>query len=231
MHRVFEFVLAETLAASRTWEREAGLRLDLSVNLHATALLDDDLPSFLLQLLDAVEGAPQRLTLELTESAPIADLARAAANARMLRRSGISLALDDFGVGFSTATRLAWIECDELKIDRAVVRGMEHCDEQCYLVEHLLTLAHAHGMTACVEGVETEAALQMLGALGCDRVQGYLIARPVEARAIPALTREWCARSTAWRPSGSVQMSLPGLAADADVVTGFWPGAAVDGSV
>ena len=47
MHRVFEFVLAETLAASRTWEREAGLRLDLSVNLHATALLDDDLPSFL----------------------------------------------------------------------------------------------------------------------------------------------------------------------------------------
>ena len=134
-----------------------------------------------------MEGAPQRLTLELTESAPIADLARAAVNARILRRSGIRLALDDFGVGFSTATRLAWIECDELKIDRAVVRGMEHCDEQCYLVEHLLTLAHAHGMTACAEGVETEAALQMLGALGCVRVQGYLIARPVEARAIPAL--------------------------------------------
>ena len=229
MHRVFQFVLAETLAATRTWEREAGLRLDLSVNLHATALLDNDLPRFLLELLDAVECTPQRLTLELTESAPIADLQRAAANARLLRRSGVRLALDDFGVGFSTATRLAWIECDELKIDRAVVRGMEHCEEQCYLVEHLLTLAHAHGMTACAEGVETEAALQMLGALGCDRVQGYLIARPVEAHVIPALTREWCARGAVWRPSGSVQMSLPGLAVDADAVTGFWPGTAIDG--
>ncbi len=230
MHCIFQFVLAETLAATRTWERDAGLRLDLSVNLHATALLDDDLPRFLLDLLDAVGCQPQRLTLELTESTPIADLQRAAANARLLRRNGIRLALDDFGVGFSTATRLAWIECDELKIDRAVIQGMEHCEEQRYLVEHLLSLAHAHGMTACAEGVETESALQMLGSLGCDRVQGYLIARPVEAHAIPALTQEWRSRSAAWQPSGSIQMTLPGLAVESDVVAGYWPGAAVDGS-
>lgn len=231
LHRVFEFVLAESLAAARTWEREAALKLDVSVNVHASALLDDALPHFLLGLLDAVGLAPARLTLELTENAPIADLQRAAANARLLRRSGVRLALDDFGVGFSTATRLAWIECDELKIDRAAVLGMEHCEEQACLVEQLVTLAHGRGMTACAEGVETEAALGMLAALGCDRVQGYYIARPAEAAAVPELARDWHARSAVWRAAEAVQMSLPGLSADADFAAELWPEASRNAGV
>ena len=217
MHRLFLFVLAEALAAARGWERDAGIRLELAINLHVAALLDDALPNFLLGLLDAADFAPRRLTLELTESAPIADLQHAAANLRLLRASGVRVALDDFGAGFSTTTRLAWLECDELKIDRSLVQGLERSDEQRYVVEHLITLAHEHGMTACAEGVETEAALRLLGAFGCDRVQGYLFARPQAAEALPTIVRDLQIRGDTWHPPTATQLPLPGLFADSDL--------------
>ncbi len=217
MHRLFLFVLAEALAAARSWERDAGARLELSFNLHVGALLDDALPNFLLGLLDAAGFAPQRLTLELTESAPIEDLQHAAANLHRLRKAGVRAALDDFGAGFSTTTRLAWLECDELKIDRALVQGLERSEEQRCVVEHLIALAHSHGMSACAEGVETDAALRLLSAFGCDRAQGYLIAKPQTADALPAAIRDWQRRGGEWGTAGSGQMSLPGLFADVDV--------------
>ena len=216
MHRLFLFVLSEALSAARGWERDAVARLGLSINLHVGALLDDALPNFLLGLLDAADFEPHRLTLELTESAPIEDLQHAAANLQRLRRAGVRAALDDFGAGFSTTTRLAWLECDELKIDRALVQGLERSDEQRCVVEHLIALAHSHGMSACAEGVETDAALRLLGAYGCDRAQGYLIAKPQPSEALPAAIRDWQQRSGSWQPEGSKQLSLPGLFGDVE---------------
>lgn len=220
MHRLFVSVLTTTLAAAHSWERDAGVRLEVSVNLHAAALLDDALPVHVLGLLDAADFAPGRLTLEVTESAPIPDLHRAAENVRALRRNGLRVSLDDFGVGFSTTTRLDWLECDELKIDRSLVFGLEHCDEQHRLVETLIMLAHARGMCACAEGIETVPALQLLGALGCDRAQGYLIGRPGSADAMPAFIRDCRQRSGEWFSPDAAQLPLPGLMNDVDPVRG-----------
>jgi EAL domain-containing protein (putative c-di-GMP-specific phosphodiesterase class I) len=216
MHRLFLFVLADALGASRSWEKATGARLELSINLHVEALLDDALPNFLLGLLDAAEFAPQRLTLELTEGSAIEDLQHAASNLRRLRAHGVRVALDDFGAGFSTTTRLAWLECDELKIDRALVQGLERSDEQRCVVENLIMLAHGHGMAACAEGVETDMALRLLGAFGCDRAQGYLIARPQAADLLPSAVRDWERRGNDWQIAGSEQLLLPGLFGDLD---------------
>ncbi len=195
MPSLFQFVLAEALAALLEWQRDHGLAVGMGINLHTGALLDDALPGLLSGLLSAAGVEPSRLTLELTELAPLADLERAAANLRRLRAAGLRTALDDFGAGLSTAQRLAWLACDELKIDRALVRDLEHSDEQRCVVESLIGLAHARGMAACAEGVESLAALRLLGAFGCDRVQGFLVARPVPAGAFVACAREWQARA------------------------------------
>ncbi len=192
---LFQFVLAEALSAMLEWQRDHGLRLAVGVNVHTDALLDDALPGFLDGLLGAAGVDPSRLTLELTEHVPLADLGRAAENLRRLRRVGVRAALDDFGTGTTTASWLAWFECDELKIDRALVQGLEHNDDQRAVVESLIELAHARGMTACAEGVETHAALRLLAAFGCDRVQGYLVARPAPAAAFVGHVREWEARA------------------------------------
>jgi EAL domain-containing protein (putative c-di-GMP-specific phosphodiesterase class I) len=209
LDRLFLFVLTESLAAVRDWERR-GCRLGVAVNVHASALLDDALPDAVGALLDFARVAPARLTLELTERSTITDLTRASANLRRLRAAGVRIALDDFGAGFSTHTRLARLDCDELKIDRALVQGLEDCEEQRCIVESLVALAHSRGMAACAEGVETAAALRLLQMYGCDRAQGYFVARPLAADAMPAFAADW--RKRAGEPGDRVaQLSLPGL--------------------
>jgi EAL domain-containing protein (putative c-di-GMP-specific phosphodiesterase class I) len=209
MDRLFLFVLAESLTAVREWER-AGLRLGVAVNVHAGALLDDGLPDLLSGLLDAADIAPTRVTLEITEQAPLADVARAAANLRRLRAAGVRAALDDFGAGWSTPERLARLQCDELKLDRALVRGLEHCEEQRAVVESLIDSAHSRGMAVCAEGVESMAALRLLEVYGCDRAQGFLVGRPGEASALPAAVGRWAAVG-ARTDDSIVQLCLPGL--------------------
>jgi len=216
MRSLFMYVLAESLAAMINWERTHGLRMNVAVNLHAAALLDDSLPGFLTDVLRVAGVAPERLTLELTESAPINDLPHAARTLRQLRRNGVRVALDDFGAGFSTTTRMDWLECDELKIDRALVHGLEHSDEQRCVVESLIILAHTHGMQACAEGVESESTLRLLTAFGCDRVQGYLVARPQPAEAMAGVARKWQARQSPIAVDDDCQLLLPGIASTAD---------------
>lgn len=217
MRSLFMYVLAESLTAMINWERTCGLRMNVAVNLHAAALLDDSLPGFLTDVMGAAGLAPERLTLELTETAPINDLPHAARTLRRLRREGIRMSLDDFGAGFSTTTRLDWLDCDELKIDRALVHGLEHSDEQRYVVENLIALAHTRGMQACAEGVESESTLRLLTAFGCDRIQGFLVARPQPAELIPGLARKWQARQLPISQGDDGQMLLPGFASAAEM--------------
>ncbi|MBS0394329.1 MAG: EAL domain-containing protein [Proteobacteria bacterium] len=219
---LFDFVLTETLAAAGGWHEEGLGPLGVAVNLHVGGLLDEGLADTVARRLEAAQVAPELLTLEISESAPLSDLKRAARILRRVRALGVRVALDDFGAGFSTATRLDWLVCDELKIDRALVHGVESSDEQRCIVEHLIALAHAHGLDALAEGVETEAALELLCELGCDRAQGYLFARPVPAALLGTHAREWHARD-AQGSRASRQLSLPGFAR-----AGTWPEEALD---
>jgi EAL domain-containing protein (putative c-di-GMP-specific phosphodiesterase class I) len=221
MRTLLDFVLGEALAALAGWQRDGAARLGAAVNVHAAALLDERLPDALAALLAAAGVAAPRLTLEISESAPLSDLRRAARTVSRLRALGVRVALDDFGAGFSTTTRLDWLECDELKIDRALVHGLEHSHEQRCVVENLVALAHTHGMTALAEGVETQAALTVLCELGCDRAQGFLVARPLPAGLVAARGRDWQARPCQAAAAGERQLSLPGFGVTA---AGWSPG-------
>ncbi len=211
MPTLFDYVLGEALEAIILWQRSGATRLGASVNLHAGALLDERLPDALAARLDVAGVSPARLTLEISESAPINDLKRAARTLSRIRRLGVRVALDDFGAGFSTATRLDWLECDELKIDRALVSGLEYSHEQRCVVENLVTLAHTHGMAALAEGVETEAALEILCELGCDGAQGFLVARPMASIRVAGGARDWQERAGAALMARERQLALPGF--------------------
>ncbi len=207
---LFMFVFAESLT---TWRemRDRGIHIGLSVNVHAQVLQDDDLPRTICTLLELTGIPAESFTLELTESGPIVDMPRAARNLWRLRRNRVRVALDDFGSGFSTQTRLDCLECDEIKIDKALVLGIEHMDEQRRIVEHVVDLAHARGMSVCAEGVETEAALDVLGGLGVDRAQGFLIGRPHFEATLAQALRRWGSGRDLEATGEHAQLLLPGF--------------------
>jgi EAL domain-containing protein (putative c-di-GMP-specific phosphodiesterase class I) len=97
---------------------------------------------------------------------------------------GLTLALDDFGTGYSSLSRLKLFPLDVLKIDRSFVSGVERNADDRAIVKATIDMAHAVGLTVVGEGVETNGQEECLRALGCDRAQGYLYARPQPAEAI-----------------------------------------------
>ena len=146
----------------------------VAVNLSPTQLLDESFIAFLLEEVDRC-GAPHALTVEVTEGILVSPGAIDALE--RLAERGIAIAIDDFGTGFSALSYLTRLPATTVKVDRGFVLGVEE-PATCILVDGIIALAHALGMRVIAEGVETEAALCRLAALGCDAVQGYLTGRP-----------------------------------------------------
>jgi diguanylate cyclase len=130
-----------------------------------------------------------RLTVEITESALLDDRAGASATLEKLREMGVRVALDDFGTGYSSLSFLKEWPVDELKIDRAFVRNMVEDTRDRSIVRAMVDLAHTLGLEAVAEGVENDEVLRLLGAMRCDRAQGYHVARPM-----PAAELKWWLR-------------------------------------
>jgi EAL domain-containing protein (putative c-di-GMP-specific phosphodiesterase class I) len=130
------------------------------------------------------------LDIEITESALLDDSAGAVRELQRLRDTGICIAIDDFGTGYSSLSRLSELPIDRLKIDRSFIMRLPHDAAGRTLVTTIITLAHAFGMTVVAEGVETAEQLGVLCELGCDRVQGYLLGRPVASEAFVELLKK-----------------------------------------
>jgi EAL domain-containing protein (putative c-di-GMP-specific phosphodiesterase class I) len=157
----------------------AGMPIGISINLTAFDLLDPDLPEMLRQRLDTWRVAPQRITIELTESVMMNDPKRSLEVMRKLSDFGLRLALDDFGTGYSSLSYLASLPLDELKIDRSFIVAMFESVDSQRIVRTIIALARDLGMTPLAEGVEEAAQRDELGALGCHLIQGYLYAKPM----------------------------------------------------
>jgi EAL domain-containing protein (putative c-di-GMP-specific phosphodiesterase class I) len=135
--------------------------------------------------LTLAELDPTALCLEITESAVIGDNAIAIANLRALKARGVCIALDDFGLGFSSMSQIRDLPpVDVIKIDRSFTAGLGRSAPDDAVVTALLTLAHSLGLMAVAEGVETEAQLRWLRDLGCGVGQGFYFARPQPAAEI-----------------------------------------------
>lgn len=190
MDALFEHVLDYGLAQIQEWD-SLGLQLRLAVNLHAEALGDARLARTVGDALARHRVRAERLLLEIGERTPIADLDRSELSITCLRALGVRLAIDDFGAGLGSLTRVDLIECDELKLDRALVTGLEHSAELRRAVANAVAHGHARCLKICAEGVETAATLELVGALGCDRAQGFHIGPAVAAADVAALAYAW----------------------------------------
>jgi diguanylate cyclase (GGDEF)-like protein len=175
-----EHVLRLALAQSRAW-LDDGLALPVAVNLSARNLLEDDLPERVGAALAEHEVPAALLVLEITESAVVEDPVQAERIVRRLVDLGVGIAIDDFGTGYSSMAALTRLPLECLKVDRSFVADLDIEGPGAVIVTASIRLAHDLGMRVVAEGVETPGQLDRLRDLGCDVVQGFLLARPMPA--------------------------------------------------
>ncbi|MEW6690592.1 MAG: GGDEF domain-containing phosphodiesterase [Pseudomonadota bacterium] len=158
--------------------RGAGLRI--AVNLSANNLRERDLPDFIDRALRTWGLPGDALVVEVTETALLGATEEIRAAFERLKALGVRLAIDDFGTGYSSMNYLATMPFDEMKIDLSFVSDMARVPAHERIVRSLVDLAHNLGLAVVAEGVEDESVALRLAALGCDRMQGYYVGKPLD---------------------------------------------------
>jgi EAL domain-containing protein (putative c-di-GMP-specific phosphodiesterase class I) len=181
--------------ALRQWLawRDEGIDTCLAFNISALSLDQLDFPDLVERMCRALGVPTERLVLELTEGAT-QPLIKLMDTLTRFRIKGIGLAIDDFGVGYSTLMQLRQLPFTELKIDRFFIHDATTAADSALMVKCMVDLAHGLGLTCTAEGVETADQLAMLCKLKCDVAQGYLIAQPLEPDALKGWLAEWALR-------------------------------------
>lgn len=173
------FVLAEACKAGAIWHEE-GCGLELAVNVSAFQLSDPGFPEMVWQVLKRTAFPADSLILEVTESQAMSDSAVNDANLRQLRAAGVGISIDDFGTGFSSLAQLHRLPVTEVKIDKSfTVRIGE--DGAAAFVAGIVGLGRGLGLRVIAEGVEAPEQVDALHAMGCDRAQGFLFSKPLDA--------------------------------------------------
>jgi EAL domain-containing protein (putative c-di-GMP-specific phosphodiesterase class I) len=192
------WVLEQAAILCSQWEAH-GVYLKISVNLSTRDLLDQDLPTKFMEILARHQVASSSFCLEITESAIMNDPVRALQTLERLYAMGIELSIDDFGTGYSSLSYLKRLPVHELKIDKSFVMNMDQEADNATIVRSTIDLGHNMGLRVVAEGIESEAALELLARMGCNQGQGYFISRPMPADQFLA----WLANWTPQQPSHS----------------------------
>ena len=185
-----DFVLQRGIEQLKGWQASR-LNLGLRINLAATLITDIEFPDRLETLLAEQQLDASAMTLEITETAMLDQHSDTFDILTRLRVKRINLAIDDFGIGYSSLTQLFRMPFNEMKIDKSLVLRTPQSKEASIMVETLVELAHKLNLTVCAEGVETEEALQFLNSINCDSAQGFLISRPIPPKDVPTVIDRW----------------------------------------
>ncbi|HUF31806.1 MAG TPA: EAL domain-containing protein [Acidimicrobiales bacterium] len=181
-------VLVQACATASRWRAEHGEHAPVvGVNVSARQLSDPTFPSLVARVLADAGLPPHRLRLEITESL-VVDAAAPTALGR-LKAVGVELAIDDFGTGYSSLSYLDRLPVDVVKIDQCFLTPIDTTADRSPVIEATIVLARSFGLLVVAEGVETTDQREMLRRLGCDRLQGYLLGRPVDEATATALLR------------------------------------------
>ena len=167
-----------------------GLDTCVAFNISALSLQHLDFPDLVERMCRALEVPTDRLVLELTEGAT-QPLIKLIDTLTRFRIKGIGLAIDDFGTGYSSLMQLRQLPFSEVKIDQAFVADLSRSRDCRLIVQSIVELAHGLGLTVTAEGVETIEQLRLIGELGCDVAQGYLISQPMAPDALISWKREF----------------------------------------
>ena len=197
------FVVASAVKQWRQWEDE-GVSLQVAVNLSTIDLLDLTLPGLIVDLLIEQRMPAEKLTLEITERTLLQEQ-KSSRVLRQLERIGVGLAIDDYGIGYSSLAALRKLPISQVKIDQTFVAGIPDDAENDTIVQSTIQLAHTLGASVVAEGVETAEQLDRLRVLGCDVAQGYFIGRPIGPGQIAMLMKG----KTSFEPS--LQGTTPAL--------------------
>ena len=173
-----DWVMGRVCETAARWAR-AGVRQRIAINISSRELGQADFFMRLRHAIDAHQAPAVMLELEITESLAMEMKARTLDQIGALRREGVRIAIDDFGTGYSNLSRLRDLPVDRVKIDRSLVRDIAVSAEARTICSAVVGLIQGLGMEVVVEGVETEAQMEMLRVIGCTLFQGYHLARPM----------------------------------------------------
>lgn len=173
-----DWVMGRVCETAARWAR-AGVRQRIAINISSRELSQADFFMRLRHAIDAHQAPAVMLELEITELLAMEMKARTLDQIGALRREGVRIAIDDFGTGYSNLSRLRELPVDRVKIDRSLVRDIAVSAEARTICSAVVGLIQGLGMEVVVEGVETEAQMEMLRVIGCTLFQGYHLARPM----------------------------------------------------
>jgi EAL domain-containing protein (putative c-di-GMP-specific phosphodiesterase class I) len=159
----------------------------VAINVSALQLRSPMFMGTLTRLVAEYHVSPEKYEIEITETALLGDDGITRNNIIMLKQEGFSIALDDFGVGYSSLNLLKQFAVDKIKIDRSFVHNLEANEEAEGLVDAIVKLGRALKLDIVAEGVETQHQRDRLAACGCNNFQGYLVSRPVPASELDGL--------------------------------------------
>lgn len=182
------WVIGEACRQLRIWHSQGHSDWTVSVNLSALQFHQRDLLTILTQTLARNQLPDSALMLEITEAIAMRDPAFSQQRIRELQQAGVSVAIDNFGIGYANLLHLKDLDASELKIDRSFINCLRPGSEDATVVSAMLTLAQSLNLRMVAEGVETEEQQHLLTSLGFDALQGYLLGKPTPADRVEALS-------------------------------------------
>jgi EAL domain-containing protein (putative c-di-GMP-specific phosphodiesterase class I) len=174
------WVIDDATRQAAVW-RAQGLRMRVAINISPYQMRQDDLVDRLKAALARHRLQPGRFTCEITESVAMEDTQVTQRSFERMRRAGLHVSIDDFGVGQASLSYLRRLPAAELKIDASFVQDLGQSEDARSIIDAVVKLAHALGLRVVAEGVETERQRDLLVELDCDELQGYLFAKPMAA--------------------------------------------------
>ncbi len=184
---IWEWVFVTTLIQHNVWRQEGLPPLRIGVNLSNTQFADPALAARIQEIAGVVDVPLSHVELELTESALAQNFDRAVETLRALRAMGVKIAIDDFGTGYSSLSYLRRLPIDKLKLDHSFTADAVDSAEGAAVARAIIDIASALSLEVVAEGVETRQQIDTLSAMGCTKMQGYLLARPLTTAAMTEL--------------------------------------------
>lgn len=184
--QIGEWVLRTACREAASWQQP----LTVAINVSAVQIHNAGFVQLVHEILLETGLSPQRLELEITETALIRDLHRALATLRQLKALGIRIAMDDFGTGYSSLSNLRAFPFDKIKIDGSFIKAVDTNEQTAIIVRAVLGLGRGLGLPVLAEGVETSGELGFLAREACDEAQGYLLGKPAEIAAFRSYTHD-----------------------------------------
>jgi EAL domain-containing protein (putative c-di-GMP-specific phosphodiesterase class I) len=184
---IWEWVFVTTLIQHNVWREDGIPPIPIGVNLSNTQFADPGLAARIKEIARVIDVPLSNVELELTESALAANFERAVETLRTLRAMGVKIAIDDFGTGYSSLSYLRKLPIDKLKLDHSFTADAAKSEEGAAVARAIVDLAAALNLEVIAEGIETQAQIDTLSAMGCTLMQGYLLARPLTTEAMTEL--------------------------------------------